>query len=306
MEFLFFILPMLIFVFGMLMLREKGLAPERINSVILGKTNNKKEQSTPERTQNGRKKSKPSILGKFYLMIRDQNAQSSQRISRLLLKAGVRGDNAVEVFRLTRFAAAIALSSFAWLVMTFAEQIEVTQPLKTFIILAAGAVGFYLPTVLMINNAIKRRDEIKAGLPDMLDLMVICIQGGLSLEPALTRVSSEIRHSYKVLSEEITTLNVELSYLGDRFQAYQNLQERVDLPEVKSLVSMMYQSEKLGTPLAIAFNTLTTETRKERMSMAERKAGSLSSKLTVPMILFFVPAMFVVILGPPILQMMAM
>ncbi len=127
----------------------------------------------------------------------------------------------------------------------------------------------------------------------------MCSKGGLSLEPALARVSSEIRHSYKILSEELTTLNVELSYLGDRFQAYQNLQNRVELPEIKSLVSMMYQSEKLGTPLGVAFNTLASETRKERMSLAEKKAGALSSKLTVPMILFFVPAMFVVIMAPP-------
>jgi tight adherence protein C len=255
---------------------------------------------------NPKVKSKASPTGGFYRKIRDQNAASSLKIQKLLLKAGVRGENAVEIFRVTRFAAAFSLGGLVWIVLTFAEKLDVTQPLKTLIILAAGAFGFFLPTILMINNAMKRRDEIRAGIPDMLDLMVICIQGGLSLEPALTRVSKEIRESHKILSEEMTTLNVELSYLGDRFKAYQNLQERIDLPEIKSLASMMYQSEKLGTPLAVAFNTLTDETRKERMSVAERKAGALGSKLTVPMIAFFVPAMFVVILGPAIIQMTSM
>jgi len=299
MEFLFFSLPIISLALGLFFLRDKPLDATRIKSVVLG-------ELVTGKNPNPKVKSKASLANSFYRKIRDQNAESSLKIQKLLLKAGVRGENAVEIFRVTRLASAFLLGGGIWIALTFAEKFDVTQPLKTFVILAAGAFGFYLPTILMINNAIKRRDEIRAGIPDMLDLMVICIQGGLSLEPALTRVSKEIRESYKILSEEMTTLNVELSYLGDRFKAYQNLQDRIDLPEIKSLASMMYQSEKLGTPLAVAFNTLTDETRKERMSIAERKAGSLSSKLTVPMILFFVPAMFVVILGPVIIQITSM
>ena len=299
MEFLFFSLSIISLALGLFFLRDKPLDATRIKSVVLG-------ELVTVKNPNPKVKSKASLANSFYRKIRDQNAESSLKIQQLLLKAGVRGENAVEIFRVTRLASAFLLGGGIWIALTFAEKFDVTQPLKTFVILAAGAFGFYLPTILMINNAIKRRDEIRAGIPDMLDLMVICIQGGLSLEPALTRVSKEIRESYKILSEEMTTLNVELSYLGDRFKAYQNLQDRIDLPEIKSLASMMYQSEKLGTPLAVAFNTLTDETRKERMSIAERKAGSLSSKLTVPMILFFVPAMFVVILGPVIIQITSM
>lgn len=299
MEFLFFSLPIISLALGLFFLRDKPLDATRIKSVVLG-------ELVTGKNPNPKVKSKASLANSFYRKIRDQNAESSLKIQKLLLKAGVRGENAVEIFRVTRLASAFLLGGGIWIALTFAEKFDVTQPLKTFVILAGGAFGFYLPTILMINNAIKRRDEIRAGIPDMLDLMVICIQGGLSLEPALTRVSKEIRESYKILSEEMTTLNVELSYLGDRFKAYQNLQDRIDLPEIKSLASMMYQSEKLGTPLAVAFNTLTDETRKERMSIAERKAGSLSSKLTVPMILFFVPAMFVVILGPVIIQITSM
>jgi tight adherence protein C len=299
MEFLIASLPLFILILCFLLFRGKTLDQERINALVLG-------TATNQRNDTRRSRSNANKGSSFYRIIRDQNALSSQKIAKLLLRAGVRGENAVEIFRVSRFCAAMLLGSFSWLILSFAEQIEVTQPLKTVIILIAGVFGFYLPTILMINNAQKRRDEIKAGLPDMLDLMVICIQGGLSLEPALSRVSNEIRFSYKILSEELTALNVELSYLGDRFQAYQNLQERVGLPEIKSLVSMMYQSEKLGTPLGVAFNTLAAETRTERMSFAEKKAGALSSKLTVPMILFFVPAMFVVIMGPPILQLIGM
>ena len=305
MEILLLILPLIILVLCLLLLKGKELSVERINTLVLNtpaSLNARPQKQNSDGTR--RQRSKDTFITRLYLSLRNQNAASSEKIQSLLLRAGIRGENSVEIFRFTRFLIAVLLGAIALIILTFAQQFQVTQPLKTVIVLGSGVLGFFIPTILMINNIQKRREEVKAGLPDMLDLMVICIQGGLSLEPALARVSNEIRYSYKILSEELTTLNVELSYLGDRFQAYQNLQNRVDLPEVKSLVSMMYQSEKLGTPLGVAFNTLAEETRAERMSLAEKKAGSLSSKLTVPMIVFFVPAMFVVIMGPPILQLL--
>lgn len=306
MEYLLLFLPIIILVLCLLLLKNTELSPDRISAVVLGIVSSRNESTTSSDRNRGNRKTKQGLFARLYLLVRDKNSKSSQDIAKLLLRAGVRGENSVEVFRFTRLIVALSLGGLALLFVTFAQEISLSIPLKIVIVIVAGLVGFYLPTILMINNAQKRRDEIKAGIPDMLDLMVICIQGGLSLEPALGRVASEISFSYKVLSEELTSLNVELSYLGDRFQAYQNLQERVDLPEIKSLASMMYQSEKLGTPLSVAFNTLAAETRTERMSFAEKKAGALSSKLTVPMILFFVPAMFVVIMGPPILQLLNM
>jgi tight adherence protein C len=306
MEYLLLFLPIIILVLCLLLLKNTELSPDRISAVVLGIVSSRNESTTSSDRNRGNRKTKQGLFARLYLLVRDKNSKSSQDIAKLLLRAGVRGENSVEVFRFTRLIVALSLGGLALLLVTFAQEISLSIPLKIVIVIVAGLVGFYLPTILMINNAQKRRDEIKAGIPDMLDLMVICIQGGLSLEPALARVASEISFSYKVLSEELTSLNVELSYLGDRFQAYQNLQERVDLPEIKSLASMMYQSEKLGTPLSVAFNTLAAETRTERMSFAEKKAGALSSKLTVPMILFFVPAMFVVIMGPPILQLLNM
>ena len=306
MEYLLLFLPIVILIICLLLLQKRDLSSERISSVVLNMASGKNDTANTADQNRRHQRAKRGPLARLYLLVRDKNSKSSQDIAKLLLRAGVRGENSVEVFRFTRLIAALSLGALALLFVTFAQEISISVPLKIIIVIVAGLVGFYLPTILMINNAQKRRDEIKAGIPDMLDLMVICIQGGLSLEPALARVASEISFSYKVLSEEITSLNVELSYLGDRFQAYQNLQERVDLPEIKSLASMMYQSEKLGTPLSVAFNTLAAETRTERMSFAEKKAGALSSKLTVPMILFFVPAMFVVIMGPPILQLINM
>jgi len=305
MEFLIITLPIVILLLSVFLLRSKGITADRINTIVLGTASSQRDTSKRERSNVSRQqRSKNNILSRLYLSLRNQNVQSSDKIGKLLLRAGVRGDNAVEVFRFARFVAAICLGGIAFLIVTFAEKFEVSQPLKTIIVLGSGGLGFFIPTILMVNKIQKRQEDIRAGLPDMLDLMVICIQGGLSLEPALARVSSEIRYSYAILSEELTALNVELSYLGDRFQAYQNFHDRTELPEVKSLISMMYQSEKLGTPLGVAFNTLAEETRAERMSLAERKAGSLSSKLTVPMIVFFVPAMFVVIMGPPVLKLM--
>lgn len=306
MEYLLLTLPIVILALCLILFKSNGLATDRISSVVLGSTPNKNAPMISGDQSRRHQRTKRSLLGRLYLSIRDKNSKSSQDIAKLLLRAGVRGENSVEVFRFTRLISALSLGALAVLIVIFANQLTISGPLKVLIVIISGIIGFYIPTILMINNAQKRRDEIKAGIPDMLDLMVICIQGGLSLEPALARVANEIRFSYRVLSEELTSLNVELSYLGDRFQAYQNLQERVDLPEIKSLGSMMYQSEKLGTPLSVAFNTLAAETRSERMSLAEKKAGALSSKLTVPMILFFVPAMFVVIMGPPILELLKM
>ena len=273
-----------------------GVSDGRISQIVIGVGSSVGQSAKREPRDSKR-------LLRLYTFIKGKNKESSEKIITLLLRAGVRGPNAVEAFRVSRLIFSLGCGSVSLFFLVLSEK-DLAIFSQTAIILVAGVVGFFIPMVLMINKAQKRREEIKAGLPDMLDLMVICLQGGLGLEPSLTRVSNEIRHSHRVLSEELMALNVELSYLGDRFRAYQNLQERVDLPEVRSLVSMMYQSERLGTPLGVAFNTLAAETRTERMSFVEKKAGALSSKLTVPMIVFFVPAMFVVIMGPPILQLL--
>jgi tight adherence protein C len=297
MIYILLLIPVLVSLASAFLLLGRPLSDERISHIVLGNIVSKDQKGKRSSGQSER-------LLQLYGYLKEKNQDSSNSITALLMKAGVRGPNAVEAYRVSRLLFSLGFGVAVFLFLMLSDR-EISLLIQTLLVLSAGGTGFFLPTLLMINKAQKRRDEIKVGLPDMLDLMVICLQGGLGLEPSLTRVSNEIRRSHRVLSEEIMALNVELAYLGDRFKAYQNLQDRVDLPEIKSLVSMMYQSERLGTPLGVAFDTLAAETRAERMSLVERKAGALSSKLTVPMIVFFVPAMFVVIMGPPILQMIS-
>jgi tight adherence protein C len=145
-----------------------------------------------------------------------------------------------------------------------------------------------------------------ATFPDMLDLLVICVEAGLSIEAAFTRVTEEIADSSPVLAEEIGLTSAELTFLGDRSKAYANLSARTGLPAAKSLATALIQSERYGTPVSVALKVLAQENRDDRMAKAEKKAGALPAQLTVPMIVFFLPVLFLVIIGPAIIQMMKM
>jgi len=138
--------------------------------------------------------------------------------------------------------------------------------------------------------------------PDVLDLMVICVEAGLGIEQAFARVSEEIVDSSPVLAQEIGILGAELAYLGDRRKAFENFALRTGLPAAKSLATTLIQSEQYGTPVGVAVQVLAKEKRHDRMSQAEKKAASLPAKLTVPMIIFFLPVLFIVVIGPAVIQ----
>ncbi|MCI4660347.1 MAG: type II secretion system F family protein [Neomegalonema sp.] len=172
------------------------------------------------------------------------------------------------------------------------------------ICLIAAGIGYYLPPILVTNAAQKRQQEILRGYPDALDLLTICVEAGMSIEQAFNRVAHEISGQSLALMEEMQLTTAELSFVGDRRQAFENLASRTGLPQVRSIVSAMIQAEKYGTPMGSALRVIAQESRDERMSKAEQKAASLPAKLTVPMMVFFVPVLFIVILGPAILTMM--
>jgi tight adherence protein C len=164
--------------------------------------------------------------------------------------------------------------------------------------------GFYLPVILVKNLIARRQLSIRQAWSDALDLLLICVESGMTVEPALQRVAREIGSVSVPLAEELTLTVAELSYLQDRRKAFENLAKRTGMPTVKSVVTSLIQSERYGTPLSTALRVLAQENRDSRMQEAEKKAAALPPKLTVPMILFFLPAVFVVILGPAILNMM--
>jgi tight adherence protein C len=273
---------------------------ERITSLIFQEELYEKEQ-VQQKTD---VKSRFSSSRFFKLITRSIGEEKSDKIEILLERAGWRSENNIEIFRLYRFLCATSLVLLSYVILYHGNLAIQNNVLKLFMLPVSILAGFYLPTLFALNSSQKRQGEIKRGLPDALDLLVICIKGGLSLEPSLTKVALELRADNEIMADELTILNVELTYLGNRQLAYSNFSRRTNTEETQAFSNMMYQSEKMGTPLGVAFSTLAEETRASRMSLAERKAGALSSKLTVPMIVFFVPAMFFVIMGPPILTLL--
>lgn len=219
-----------------------------------------------------------------------------------LAQAGYRGPRPVTTFYFFRFVTPFvffaALSTYLFLINGFG-----LPGMSRFCICVGGLLaGYYAPNVYISNIASKRRDSIVAGFPDALDLLLICVESGMSIEAALAKVSQEIGASSIELAEELSLLVAELSYLPDRRSAYEGLSKRTNHPGVKSVTMAMIQAERYGTPLGAALRVMAKENRDLRLSAAEKKAAALPAKLTVPMILFFLPVLFVVILGPAIIK----
>jgi tight adherence protein C len=166
----------------------------------------------------------------------------------------------------------------------------------------ATFAGIKSPEIFLRNITSKRQQSIRRAWPDALDLLLICVESGMSIEQAFRRVSHEIGTQSTALAEELTLTTAELSYLPERRVAYENLAQRTGLEQVKAVTTALVQAERYGTPLGTALRVLAQESRDQRMSAAEKKAAGLPPKLTVPMILFFLPVLFVVILTPAIIQ----
>ncbi|MDH4441021.1 MAG: type II secretion system F family protein [Rhizobium sp.] len=220
-----------------------------------------------------------------------------------LKAAGLRSQNALNIFLLARFLlpfATLLLTAF-W-IFALGNLAEKALPVRIFATIVGGYVGFYLPNIYISNRISKRQHSIKRAWPDALDLMLICVESGISLEAAMRRVSDEIGEQSPELAEEMILTTAELSFLPDRRQALENLGTRTQLDSVKNVVQALIQADRYGTPVAQALRVLAQEGRDERMNEAEKKAAALPPKLTVPMILFFLPVLIAVILGPAGIQ----
>ncbi len=176
--------------------------------------------------------------------------------------------------------------------------------MRLFIIMVGAYIGFYLPNIFVSNLVSRRQDSIRRAFSDALDLLLICVESGMSVEAAFGKVSSEIGSQSVPLAEEMSLTTAELSYLQERRQAYENLGKRTGLPGVKGVCTSLIQAERYGTPVGQALRVLAQENRDMRMAEAEKRAAGLPPKLTVPMVLFFLPVIFVVILGPAAIQLM--
>jgi tight adherence protein C len=245
-----------------------------------------------------------SLARRMLERLKLHRGEDARTAAGLLAQAGWRSADATTVFLAVRVAGPLLLALIAYAAAPLLRPDAGNFARLT--IAGLGAVaGVYLPMILL-KNAIKRRQiKLLKGLPDVLDLFVICAEAGLSLDAAVSRVGREIGASAPDLADELGLTAVELGFLPDRREALTNLARRTGMPQVRGLVNTLVQTEKYGTPLAQSLRVLAAEFRDTRMMKAEEKAARLPATLTVPMILFVLPPLFIILIGPAIIQVLA-
>jgi tight adherence protein C len=238
------------------------------------------------------------VVGKLNLatLLEDSALQSR------LLQAGLRGQGPIMAFYFFRLVAPIALFILTLMYLFFVNDFGKPPMVRVAIATGMMLLGYYAPGLYVNNIAAKRRESIMRAFPDALDLLLICVEAGMSIEAAFSKVAAEVGTASIELAEEMSLTTAELSYLAERRQAYENLAIRTNHPGVKAVATSLIQAEKYGTPLGASLRIMAKENREMRMSQAEKKAASLPAKLTVPMIIFFLPVLFVVVLGPAIIK----
>ncbi len=222
-----------------------------------------------------------------------------------LKMAGMRGQAPVVAFLFFRATMPVLTFALAFSYLFFWDKHQLAPLIRLALSIGGAYIGFYLPNIFIHNLIQRRQKSIKRVFPDALDLLLICVQAGMSVESAMNKVSGEIGSRSIELAEEFGLTTAELSYLQDRRQAYDNLGKRTGLAVVRAVGTSLIQAERYGTAISQALRVLAKESRDMRMAEAEKKAASLPPKLTVPMIVFFLPVLFIVILGPAFIQVMA-
>lgn len=240
-----------------------------------------------------------NIVERFNL----RKALADDNTMKKLKAAGYRSQNALNIFLVARFLLPFMFLALAALfIFGLGKMANQTFMIRMLVVVVVGYFGFYLPNLFISNTASKRQLSIKRAWPDALDLILICVESGISIEAAMRRVSEEMVEQSPELAEEMVLTTAELSFLQERRQAYENLANRTQLDMVKSVTQALIQAERYGTPIAQALRVLAQESRDDRMAEAEKKAAALPPKLTVPMIVFFLPVLMAVILGPAGIQ----
>ncbi len=222
-----------------------------------------------------------------------------------LKMAGLRSQAHLVAYMFFRVALPPMLFVFS-MIYLFAAGFQYPPAVKMLISLGVGVAGFYLPNVFLENRVQKRQQSIRQAFPDSLDMLLICVQSGMSVEAAFARVAKEAGSQSIELAEELSLTTAELSYLKDRRIAFENLGKRTGIPGVKAVATALIQAERYGTPVGQALRVMAKENRDMRFAEAEKKAAALPPKLTVPMIIFFLPVLFVVIMGPAVMQVMGL
>jgi tight adherence protein C len=220
------------------------------------------------------------------------------KVADKMAQAGFRGPRPLTIFYFCRFVMPFVIALVVAIYVYGLHALKLSPQMKLVALVCGFAAGFYGPNLYLSNRASKRRESIVQAFPDALDLLLICVEAGMSIEAAIQKVAGEIGSRSIELAEELSLLTAELSYLPERRMAYEGLSKRANHPGIKAVTTAMIQAERYGTPLGQALRVMAKENRELRIASAEKKAAQLPAKLTVPMILFFLPVLFVVILGP--------
>ena len=229
-------------------------------------------------------------------MLQDEQVEKAQK---KLMQAGIRSKDLAFVVIFARFVLPLVIGTIVIIGVYLLDWFPDWGAFKKYGLVAGSLIGAYKAPDLFLKNRIQKRSHaIRKGLPDALDLLVICAEAGLTVDAAFNRVARELGKAYPELGDEFALTSIELGFLTDRRQAFENLANRIDLDAIRGVVTTMIQTEKYGTPLASALRVLSAEFRNERMMRAEEKAARLPAIMTVPLILFILPTLFIVILGP--------
>jgi tight adherence protein C len=265
---------------------------EQLKAGIVASTNKRRRDITNRNEVADRVR---TLLGSLK-MLQDEQVQKAQL---KLMQAGIRSKDLAFVVIFGRLVLPIVFGIIVLLGVYVFDWFPLWGALKRYALVAGTLVGSYkAPDIYLKNKITKRSGAIRKGLPDALDLLVICAEAGLTVDAAFGRVARELGRAYPELGDEFALTSIELGFLTDRRSAFENLATRIDLESIRGVVTTMIQTEKYGTPLASALRVLSAEFRNERMMRAEEKAARLPAIMTVPLILFILPVLFIVILGP--------
>ena len=275
--------------------REKMRAEEMAR--LRGRASEQPEQSRTIRRASGRQ-SIQNVVERFSL----QKAFADENTGEALARAGLRGQGALNAYVFARFVTPFFMFVLAFVYLQFTIFADRPAYLNAIYSVFIALIGAYLPTLWLRNRTTKRQHSIRRAWPDALDLMLLCVEAGMSVEHAFKRVAKEIGLQSPELAEEITLTTAELSFLEDRTRAFDNLGKRTGLDNVKSVMTSLIQADRYGTSVGTSLRVMAEEGREQRMMDAEKKAASLPPKLTVPLIVFFLPVLFIVIISPAIIK----
>jgi len=257
-----------------------------------------------ERAQSRRQQESLTIMRRVVTLFKLMRSQQTDKLNQRMAQAGLRSRDAIIVFLFFRIATPVLLSAAAFALVYGLEIGDLPPAGRLGAVLGGAVLGFFVPGLYVSNLTAKRQRALTKGLPDGLDLLVICAESGLALDVALDRVANEIGGANPELGEELGLTAIELGFLPDRRQALNNFSRRTNLPSIRGVVNTLLQTEKYGTPLSQSLRVLANEFRDQRLLRAEEKAARLPATLTVPMILFILPVLFIVLVGPAIISVM--